>query len=134
MESLYTLALEAEDSACLGSFTDGVLHITVDSGDGYFRAENGFHISNRDIAVYVVALALENGVGLYVDTHEEVSVWTAVDTAVALTADTQCLSVIDTCGDVDGNGLLDSHSADAAALGAGVLDYLALASAVGTWL
>ena len=66
--------------------------------------------------MYVVALASEDRVGLYVDTNEEVAVRTAVYAAVALTAYAECLSVVDTCWDVDGNVLLYSDSAYAAAL------------------
>ena len=64
--------------------------------------------------------------GLYENVDEEIAGRTAVDTAVTHTAASESLSVSNTSRHVDIYGLLHSHSAYAAALGAGVLDDLAL--------
>ena len=82
----------------------------------------------------IIALASEDRVRLNADNDEEIAVRAVVYAAVTLTADTECLSVIYTCRNVYAYGFLNSYSAYAAALGAGICDDLALAVTVRTGL
>ena len=72
VEALYALALEAEYSTCFSTLTDSVLDVAVDSGNSYLRTENSLGISNRDIAVDIIALAPEDRVRLNADNDEEI--------------------------------------------------------------
>ena len=104
-----------EDCTCLSTLADIVLHVAVDSGDDNFRTEHSVGISNGDFAVYVVALTSEQRMVLHVDVYHEVACVSAVYAAVALTAKTDSLTVIDTCGDVERHVFLHTESADTTA-------------------
>lgn len=105
---LDALALEAENGSGLCALAESVLLIAVDSRDSDLSAENGFCISNGNIAVYIIALSSEHRVGLYENVYEEIAGRTAVDTAVAHTAASESLSVSNTSRHVDIYSFLNS--------------------------
>ena len=71
---------------------------------------------------------------LYRYSQEQITGRAAISASISLTAQADSLSIIDTCGDINAYGLLDSQSAVALTFSAGVLDDFTLTAAVGTGL
>ena len=126
MKLFNALALETEYSTSLSTLRKVIFFIAVDSRNGDLSTKNGFCIGYRYIAVNIIALASEHRVRLYVYIDKEIAGRTAVDTTIALTAASECLTVSNTSRDVDRNSLLHSYSAYSAALRTWILDDLAL--------
>jgi len=124
-----TLALELKDIAGLGALMDAVAYLAVESRNLNIVTQSSLSESDRHIEPYVVATALKNSVGANCDEYLKVTVRTAVGAGVTLSANSQYLIVINTCCDVDLNGLLASYTALAVTGGAWCVDDLTAATA-----
>ena len=84
-ELFNTLVFKSENSTRLSAFSDIVFNISVNSRNSNFRTENSLSIGNGDFAVNIISVTGKQRVSLYGNSNIEVTVRTAVYTAVALT-------------------------------------------------
>lgn len=126
------LALQTDGFAGLGALFDGEGDLALQGGHRYLRSQGGLGKSQGQLAPDIVAPALEQGMGPHRYLHLQIPCGTAVLSGVALAADGDHLSVVNTGGDVDTDGGGFADLSGAAAGGTGFLDDLAPAMATGT--
>ena len=119
-----TSATESESSIGLCSFGDGILFLTVKSGNIDIRTEDCLCKSDRYFAVHVSAVTLEDLVSLYGHYDDKVTCRAAVSAVTALTAECDLLTVVDSCGDLHVKLLRDLRITCTAASLTRILDYL----------
>lgn len=128
----YTLFLETEHCAGLRALGDSVFDLAVDSGDlnliakGCLSKGEGHVVENR------AALTAENLMGTNAHGEKQVASGPTVSARVAQTLENYCLVVVDSGGYVGRDRALAAHHAGAPAFGAGLVDYLSCAAALGT--
>lgn len=99
-EMRYTLALHAEDSTGLGTGRYRQLHLAVKSRNGNFVAESCLDKGNRYLAEYIVAVTLEELVGLHKGIYIKVAVAAAPAACPAFPADSDAGTVVYTGGNL----------------------------------
>ena len=129
VEAGNALAFQAERRAALCPLGDGVLHLAVDRRDLKLRAEHRLRERDGRFAQDARALAAEDLVRTHGHNDQQIARGAAVLTRVALRAQRNGLPVVDARRNADLDGLAVADHALAAALGAGLVDDLTLASA-----
>ena len=92
---LYALASQAEHCACLCTLRHCVFYLAVNCRNCYLVTESSLCISKRYLCPYVIAVTFENRVRSNCNVDVQVAVRTSVYTAVALTAYSKCLTIVD---------------------------------------
>ena len=92
---LYALASQAEHCACLCTLWHCVFYLAINCRNCYLVTESSLCISKRYLCPHVIAVTLENRVRSNCNVDVQVAVRTSVYTAVALTAYSKCLTIVD---------------------------------------
>ena len=125
-----TLAAHTEHRVRLRPLGDGKLDLAVQRRHLYLSAERRLRVAYLLLQQNGAAVALESRVRADNYGDEQVALRAAVRTGIALSAQGYGLSVVDTGGDAYAYLKLLTDIAHAAAGGAGLMDYLARASAL----
>lgn len=125
------LAAHTEHRARLRPLGDGELHLAVERGHLDLGAEDGLRVAYLLLEQDGGTVALKAGVRAHADGHEQVALRAAVRAGVAVAGAGDGLPVVDTGGDVHRHLVLAADAAHAAAGLAGLMYYLAGASALG---
>src|SRR5690606_607771 len=128
-QALDPLAAQAEGLAGLRSLGQVDLGPPAQQGHPHFTAEGGRCHGDGNLAVEVVAVALEHRVLAYADLDEQVARRTAVDPGLAVAGRADPHPVLDPGGNVDLQGLLLLDAPLPVAFGAGIGNDLAAAPA-----
>src|SRR5690606_3915292 len=126
---LDALAPQPEGLARLGALGQVDLGASVQQGHPHFTAQGSGCHGDRDLAVQVVTVALEDRVLLDPDLDIEIPRRAAVDPGLSVARGADPHAVLDAGGDVDLEGLLLLDAALAVAGRAGIRDDLAAATA-----
>lgn len=127
---LDALTLEADYSARLCAFGKIKLELALQCGDDYLIAQCCLNKGDGHINDNIIAVTPEDFVGLDGNGHINITRITTAETAIALTANRNSLSVVDACGDLDLQLAALAYRAVAVTLIAGLLDDLSGTSAV----
>src|SRR5690606_14059077 len=130
----YALAAQAEGLARLRTFGNRDLGLAAQRGHLQLAAQCRRGERNGQLAVQVVAIALEDLVRLDVDFHVQVARRPAVDARLAIAAGADAHAVIDARRNLDLQGLVAAYTAYAIAGRARVGDFLARPVAGGAGL
>src|SRR5690606_26310588 len=128
-QALDALAPQPEGLARLGALGQVDLGASVQQGHPHFTAQGSGCHGDRDLAVQVVTVALEDRVLLDPDLDIEIPRRAAVDPGLSVARGADPHAVLDAGGDVDLEGLLLLDAALAVAGRAGIRDDLAAATA-----
>ena len=108
-----SLVFKPEGGARLGSFVNAVFHLAVDGGNHHLVAKDRLGEGDGDFTPNIEAIPVEDGVGPDADIDVQVTGRPAVDAHIPLTGYSEGLAVIDTGGDVDLDGLVDTNPTQA---------------------
>ena len=106
--------------------------LAFEGGNADLRAQRRLGKRDRDHAVQIVALALEEGMLLHVQDDVEIARRATVKTAFAVSGEANAGAIFDAGGNFRIHRPLAQHPAFAFALGAGIGDHAARALAGGT--
>ena len=123
---LYALASQTEHCACLCTLRHCVFYLAVNCRNCYLVTESSLCISKRYLCPHVIAVTLENRVRSNCNVDVQVAVRTSVYTAVAFTAYSKCLTIVDASRNVYLLFRYLLYSALTVAGMARVVDYLTL--------
>ena len=116
VDILDALAAQTEDGAGLCALRNRIFNLSVNGRYLQGIAQCSLREGNRDFADDVVAIARENRVRTNADGNNDIAAWTAIGTSIALTAQLNGLTVIDTRWNFDLQGSAIACFACAAAL------------------
>ena len=103
---LDAFAAQPEGPAGLGFRWNLDLGNRVERRDFDFATERRRRKTDRHFTVQVVAFALEDRVRLQVNLHVQVAGGAAIDAVFSFAGKTNPISLVDTCRDLDGQGLV----------------------------
>ena len=112
----HTLAADAQRRAGLGAFGHFQNMLAFQRGNNDFRAQRSLRKRDRDNAVQIVSLPLEEGMLLHVQDHIQVAGRATVKAAFAVSREANAGSVFDSGGNFGVNRPLAQHPAFAFAL------------------